>query len=59
MVDYLDSVNLQSLVAEQLARGVLTQDARPVKPLPSIQRAKPVLPQVPNSVFALGKFVGA
>ncbi|RYF34232.1 MAG: Rrf2 family transcriptional regulator [Comamonadaceae bacterium] len=55
MVDYLDSVNLQSLVAEQLARGVLTHEARPVKPLPSIQRAKPVLPQVPNSVFALGK----
>jgi Rrf2 family iron-sulfur cluster assembly transcriptional regulator len=55
MVDYLDSVNLQSLVAEQLARGVLVQNARPVKALPSIQRAKPVLPQVPNSVFALGK----
>lgn len=55
MVEYLDSVNLQSLVAEQLARGVLMQDARLVKPLPSIQRAKPVLPQVPNSVFALGK----
>lgn len=55
MVDYLDSVNLQSLVAEQLARGVLVQHAPDRKPLPSVQRAKPVLPQVPNSVFALGK----
>lgn len=55
MVDYLDSVNLQSLVAEQLVRGVQVQNVQASKPLPSIQRAKPVLPQVPNSVFALGK----
>jgi Rrf2 family iron-sulfur cluster assembly transcriptional regulator len=53
MVDYLDSVNLQSLVMEQLARGVKVEDARAAKPMPSIQRAKPLLPRGPNSVFAL------
>lgn len=54
MVDYLDSVDLQSLVNEQLARGVKVEDARASKPMPSIQRAKSLLPRGPNSVFALG-----
>ena len=55
MVDYLDSVNLQSLVTEQLARGVPIDAARASQPAPVGQRVKPALPQGPNSVFALGK----
>lgn len=56
MVEYLDSVNLQSLVTEQLARGVKAEEeSRARQPALVVQRARPLLPQVPNSVFALGK----
>ncbi|MFY3386768.1 Rrf2 family transcriptional regulator [Paracidovorax sp. MALMAid1276] len=57
VMDYLQSVSLQDLVAQQLAKG-LPQDAPPApaakprlapKPRPLMARAG-----VPNSVFALG-----
>lgn len=54
MVDFLDSINLQKLVDDQLAKGVV------VESVPSIKRAisstpvvKPVRVNAPNSVFAL------
>lgn len=56
MVEYLDSVSLQSLVIEQLARGVKTEgEVEASQPVRSVRRVKPLLPQGPNSVFALGK----
>ncbi len=55
MVEFLDSVTLQKLVNEQLAKG------HPVELVPSVKRAisplpaiKPVRVNGPNSVFALG-----
>ncbi|MBD3892319.1 Fe-S cluster assembly transcriptional regulator IscR [Hydrogenophaga sp.] len=56
MVDFLNSVSLQSLVDEQLAKGVVVESNPP-----SIKRAisspsvvKPIRVNAPNSVFALG-----
>jgi len=55
MVEFLDSVTLQKLVEEQLAKGLMVEDK------PSMKRAISALPVVktvrvntPNSVFALG-----
>ena len=55
MVEFLDSVTLQKLVDEQLAKGLTVEDK------PSMKRAisampvvKPVRINTPNSVFALG-----
>jgi len=55
MVDFLDSVTLQKLVDEQMAKGVV------VESVPTIKRAistapvvKPIRVNAPNSVFALG-----
>jgi len=57
MVEFLDSVSLQKLVDDQLAKGVLIED----KDKPSVKRAisampvvKPIRVNAPNSVFALG-----
>ena len=59
MVDFLDSVTLQKLVDEQLAKGMVIEAA------PSLKRAissapvlKPIRVNAPNSVFALGAAVG-
>ena len=55
MVEFLDSVTLQKLVDDQLAKGLQIEDK------PSIKRAisampvvKPIRVNAPNSVFALG-----
>jgi Rrf2 family transcriptional regulator, iron-sulfur cluster assembly transcription factor len=56
MVEFLESVNLQKLVDDQLAKGLHVQDA------PSLKRAISDIPagsktiriNAPNSVFALG-----
>lgn len=55
MVDFLDSITLQKLVDDQLAKGVVIEN------LPTIKRAistapvvKPIRVNAPNSVFALG-----
>lgn len=55
MVDFLDSITLQKLVDDQLAKGVVVEN------LPTIKRAissapvvKPIRVNAPNSVFALG-----
>ena len=55
MVEFLDSVSLQKLVDEQLAKGLVVENSPMVKkaiftqPLP-----KPMRVNAPNSVFALG-----
>lgn len=55
MVDFLDSITLQKLVDDQLAKGVIVEN------MPTIKRAissapvvKPIRVNAPNSVFALG-----
>ena len=55
MVDFLDSVSLQSLVEEQLAKGVVVENA-PHDQARHFQRSvvKPIRVNAPNSVFALG-----
>jgi Rrf2 family transcriptional regulator, iron-sulfur cluster assembly transcription factor len=55
-VEFLDSVTLQSLVEEQLAKGVRV-DAEPEARRSAIQpaRVKPLRINAPNSVFALGR----
>ncbi len=55
MVEFLDSVTLQKLVDDQLAKGLEVEDVPSVKrailPMPSL---KPMRVNGPNSVFALG-----
>ena len=55
MVEFLDSVNLQKLVDDQLAKGVIIESMPPVKKAVFAAPAvKPMRINAPNSVFALG-----
>ncbi len=55
MVEFLDSVTLQKLVDEQLAKGVQIEDKPVVKrAISSAPVVKPIRVNAPNSVFALG-----
>jgi Rrf2 family iron-sulfur cluster assembly transcriptional regulator len=55
MVEFLDSVNLQSLVDEQLAKGFQVEEKSNVRrAISSIPVMKPIRINAPNSVFALG-----
>jgi len=55
MVAFLDSVNLQSLVDQQIAKGVQIEGKPSVKrAISAMPVVKPVRMNVPNSVFALG-----
>jgi Rrf2 family iron-sulfur cluster assembly transcriptional regulator len=55
MVEFLDSVTLQKLVDDQLAKGVEVENKpmlkRAISPMPVV---KPIRVNAPNSVFALG-----
>jgi Rrf2 family iron-sulfur cluster assembly transcriptional regulator len=55
MVEFLDSVTLQKLVDDQLAKGVQVESKpmlkRAISPTPVV---KPIRVNAPNSVFALG-----
>ena len=55
MVEFLDSVNLQTLVDQQIAKGVQIEGKpltkRAISAMPVV---KPVRLNIPNSVFALG-----
>jgi Rrf2 family iron-sulfur cluster assembly transcriptional regulator len=54
MIEYLDSISLQRLVDEQLAKGV-SIDAVPIKrAISTVPVVKPIKVTAPNSVFALG-----
>ncbi len=55
MVEFLDSVTLQKLVDEQLAKGMRIE-SRPLikRAMVSAPPARPLPVNVPNSVFALG-----
>jgi len=55
MVEFLDSVTLQKLVEDQLAKGVQVEDKPAVKrAISSAPVVKPIRVNAPNSVFALG-----
>jgi len=55
MVEFLDSVTLQKLVDDQLAKGITIEDKPAVKRAISAQPVvKPIRVNAPNSVFALG-----
>lgn len=55
MVEFLDSVNLQDLVDQQLAKGVQIEGKPAAKrAIAAMPAPKPVRMNVPNSVFALG-----
>lgn len=55
MVEFLDSVTLQKLVEEQLAKGVQIED-KPIvrRAISTTPVVKPIRVNAPNSVFALG-----
>ena len=56
MVEFLDSVTLQKLVEDQLAKGVQIENKPAVKRAISSQPVvKPIRVNAPNSVFALGR----
>ncbi len=55
MVAFLDSVKLQDLVDQQLAKGVQIEGKPAVKrAISAMPVAKPMRMNIPNSVFALG-----
>jgi Rrf2 family iron-sulfur cluster assembly transcriptional regulator len=55
MVEFLDSVNLQSLVDDQLAKGFQVEEKTKIRrAISSMPVMKPLRINVPNSVFALG-----
>jgi Rrf2 family iron-sulfur cluster assembly transcriptional regulator len=55
MVEFLDSVSLQKLVDEQLAKGFQMEEKPNLKrAISSMPVMKPIRVNAPNSVFALG-----
>ena len=56
MVEFLDSVTLQSLVDQQIAKGIVIEGNLPLikRAISSAPVVKPIRANGPNSVFALG-----
>ena len=55
MVDFLDSVSLQKLVDDQLAKGIQIESKPSMrKAISAMPVSKPIHVNAPNSVFALG-----
>ena len=55
MIDFLNSVHLQKLVDDQLAKGLQIEDKPMIKrAITSAPVVKPIRVNAPNSVFALG-----
>ncbi len=54
MVEFLDSVNLQTMVDEQMAKGLHIESKPMVKKAIAPMPVKPMRIYAPNSVFALG-----
>ncbi len=55
MVEFLEAVNLQSLVDQQIAKGVQVESKpMPKRAIAAMPVVKPMRANVPNSVFALG-----
>ncbi len=57
MLDFLTSINLQKLVEDQIAKGVVVESTPMLRKAISSQPVlKPIRVTAPNSVFALGSF---
>jgi len=55
MVEFLESVSLQKLIDEQLAKGFQMEEKTQIKrAISSMPVSKPIRVNAPNSVFALG-----
>jgi len=55
MVEFLSSITLQKLIDDQLAKGVVVEEAPLIKrAISSAPVVKPIRVNAPNSVFALG-----
>ena len=56
MIEFLNSVTLQKLVDEQLAKGIMVEGTKPSikKAISSMPALQPIRVNAPNSVFALG-----
>ena len=56
MVEFLDSVTLQKLVDDQLAKGLPIEEDKPSvkRAISALPALKPIRVNAPNSVFALG-----
>ena len=54
MVEFLDSISLQKLVDEQLAKGFELEEKPNLKRAIASMPIKPMRVNAPNSVFALG-----
>ena len=54
MIEYLDSISLQKLVDDQIAKGVSVEEAPVKRAISSTPVVKPIKVTAPNSVFALG-----
>jgi Rrf2 family iron-sulfur cluster assembly transcriptional regulator len=55
MVEFLDSITLQKLVDDQLAKGIQIEDKpSPKRAISNVPVVKPIKVTAPNSVFALG-----
>jgi Rrf2 family iron-sulfur cluster assembly transcriptional regulator len=54
MIEYLDSISLERLVADQIARGVSIEETPIKRAISSAPVVKPIKVTAPNSVFALG-----
>ena len=54
MIEYLDSISLQKLVDEQLAKGVSIDAVSIKRAISNVPVVKPIKVTAPNSVFALG-----
>ena len=54
-MEFLDSITLQKLVEDQLAKGVQIENKpMPKRAISSAPVVKPIRVNAPNSVFALG-----
>ena len=54
MIEFLDSITLQQLVEDQVAKGVSIEEAPIKRAISSQPVLKPIKVTAPNSVFALG-----
>jgi Rrf2 family iron-sulfur cluster assembly transcriptional regulator len=54
MIEYLDSISLQKLVDDQIAKGVSVEEAPVKRAISSTPVVKPIKVTAPNSVFDLG-----
>ncbi len=54
MIEFLDSVSLKKLAADQIAKGVSIEESPVKRAISSAPVVKPIKVTAPNSVFALG-----